>query len=296
MKRLLFLLVLGVVLVILAAGRPWRRLAELFTRARASVGRQDAPRSGTTPRLLFHLPLPVALAALVAMVRGQLLPLLGDTLGYGLFLAGALVVRRGLAEPARWPLKTLGAMLIAAATGVTVWLGVGRDPAVAAVFAVVALLACALTYGLDLAPALRRRPLPGAGSHTRATLAEAARSIAAIEEDISDIRQPELNARLRRILQLASNILERLEEDPRDLYRARTFLNVYLEGVQRVVEGYARTHQRVVAPELDERFRAALLTIEEVFHAQEQKLLETDLEDLDVQIEVLMRQLEEGRL
>ncbi len=88
-----------------------------------------------------------------------------------------------------------------------------------------------------------------------------------------------------------------LEEDPRDLRRARKFLNVYLDGVQRVVEGYARTHQRAASPDLDANFRRVLTSIEEVFQEQRQKLLESDIMDLDVQIEVLTSQLKrEGLL
>ncbi len=66
---------------------------------------------------------------------------------------------------------------------------------------------------------------------------------------------------------------------------------VYLEGVERVVQGYAKTHARVAAPDLDERFRHALITIEDAFQEQQQRLLESDVEDLDVQIEVLTQQL-----
>ena len=48
---------------------------------------------------------------------------------------------------------------------------------------------------------------------------------------------------------------------------------------------------RVAAPDLDDNFRRVLVTIEEVFQEQQQKLLETDITDLDVQIEVLATQL-----
>jgi len=68
-------------------------------------------------------------------------------------------------------------------------------------------------------------------------------------------------------------------------------LRVSLDGVQRVVEGYVRTHGRIAAPQLEERFRHALVTIEDAFQAQQQTLLQSDLDDLDVQIEVLTEQL-----
>ena len=45
------------------------------------------------------------------------------------------------------------------------------------------------------------------------------------------------------------------------------------------------------APELEDNFRRVLSTIEDVFQEQQQKLLETDVTDLDVRIEVLTTQL-----
>jgi hypothetical protein len=248
---------------------------------------------------LFVLPLPAAAAALMALVRGQLDLLVGDVLGYGLMLGGALLVRHGLADPAsamgaaawwrRWSPKGVGAVLIALGSGVTAWLGAGHHPGIALAFAGVTLLGLQFVYGLELT--LRRRP-DGMGSYGSESLRRAARSIAAIEQAGRDIRQPELDARLASIAALARDILRRVQDDPRDLWRARKFLNVYLDGVQRVVEGYAKTHGQVAAPELDQRFRHALETVEAAFREQRQVLLERDVEDLDVQIEVLTRQLE----
>jgi len=247
------------------------------------------------------LPLPAAAAALVALVRGQIDLLLGNALGYALLLGGALLVRRGQGDAAqrrqphsgalwsRWPPQTAGAGLLMLGSGVTAWLGAGHHPLIAASFGLVTLLGFHLVYGLDLR--LRRRSL-GIGTHGVESIRRAEQSIASIERASQDIRQPELDARLASIAALARQILERVQDDPRDLWRARKFLNVYLDGVERVIDGYAKTHAQVAAPQLDERFRDALSTVEAAFREQQQVLLERDVEDLDVQIEVLTTQLE----
>lgn len=282
----------------------WRWLPHGLSRPRPDDTRRSAP----TGLLLFLLPAPVALAAAITLARGQVTPFLGDAIGYGLFLTGALLVRRGLrADVATqlrlWPLraavalplKTAGGAMIALATGITTWLGVGHHPVIAIAYAGVALLGCHLAYGLDLpqrqAHDARQEPGQAPDRHTRTTLAEAARTIGAIEQASRDIHQPELEGRLQRIAGLARAILALLEEDPRDVRRASKFLNVYLDGVQSVVSGYARTHDRVDAPALDERFRRALITIEDVFQEQQQTLLASDVDALDVQLEVLTEQL-----
>lgn len=289
MPRLLLLatvaLITATVLILLG-----RRLCYNLWEYRSGTA-QPSPGAGL---LLFLVPLPIPVAAAVSLAQGQLVPFLGNAIGYALFLGGALLVRRGLVRTGgladgRWPFRTLGCALIGLATGMTTWLGVGHNPAIATAFALVALLGCYLTYGFDLH---NSRPLSDGGSeHTRSALVEADRSIAAIEQAIRDIRQPELGMRLQRITGLAREIVSRLEEDPRDLHRARKFLNVYLDGVQSVVEDYAKTHHRIIVPDLNERFRRALITVEDAFREQQQTLLESDVEQLDVKIEVLTQQL-----
>ena len=120
---------------------------------------------------------------------------------------------------------------------------------------------------------------------------EAERKIAVIDQARRHIRNPELTNRLERIQNLAHQIVGVIEENPQDLRRARRFLNVYLDGAQRVCEGYARTHQRGQSVELETNFRNVLITIEDVFAQQHRKLLERDIMDVDVQIEVLTKQL-----
>ncbi|MDS4071268.1 MAG: 5-bromo-4-chloroindolyl phosphate hydrolysis family protein [Candidatus Competibacter sp.] len=276
-----------------------RMIQSMAERYRLPSGQFPSPKG----LLMFLLPLPALIAAIVSLARGDLSGLLGNATGYGLFLAGALLLRRGLlaevdydrrrVAKAPWPLKTLGGGIIALATGVTAWLGARYAPIMAGAFGLAALLGCYLNYGFD--PRAAKRFTDGDGVDTTdrvlEALAQAESAIASIEQATRDIRNAELNGRLRRIAALARQILKLLEEDPRDLRRARKFLNVYLDGAKQVVEGYARTHPRVSAPELEDNFRRVLSTIEDVFQEQQQKLLETDVSDLDVRIEVLTTQL-----
>jgi hypothetical protein len=253
--------------------------------------------------LMGLLPLPVLAAAIVSMARGLLTQMLGNALGYAFILIGTWLVWRGLlAERVHarrriaktpWPLKGLGSLSIGVGTGLTAWLGVGHQPVVSSAFAIVALIGCLLFFGRD--PRGAKAVISPSGIDTTdqvvAALADADRAISAIEESSEQIRQPELQARLRRIAGLGRDILRLLEERPNDLRRARKFLNVYLDGVQRVVTGYARTHERASSPALNASFRRVLENIEQVFAEQHQRLLDSDIMDLDVQIEVLNAQL-----
>jgi hypothetical protein len=75
------------------------------------------------------------------------------------------------------------------------------------------------------------------------------------------------------------------------LRRARRFLTVFLEGAEQVSDGYARTHRYSDSAELEQSFRTVLITIEDQFKSQRARLRQADVLDLDVQIEVLKKQL-----
>ncbi len=79
---------------------------------------------------------------------------------------------------------------------------------------------------------------------------------------------------------------------PRDLFRARQFLHVYLAGAERVASRYARTPLLVRIDVLATNFRNVLVQIESFFEEQRKRLVNDEVLDLDVQIDVLRKQLE----
>ena len=265
--------------------------------------REAAARTPRRALLLWLLPLPLVAATLIALGSGQLQAFLVDACAYGLYLGGAVLARRGFQQEAeqrqqhfqttaRFPFKTLGALVIALATGFTAWAGVGHSLPVALAFGAGAFAAFALLYGLD---PRRTSRLTGTGSanavRIAAALQQAEQQILTIDEARSRIDQPELEQRLYRITARARDILTEIAHDPRDFRRARKFLNTYLDGAQRVIAGYAKAHASGHSDTLEDNFRRVLVTIEEVFDQQYQRLLQNDLHDLDVQMEVLETQL-----
>ncbi|MFO7576857.1 MAG: 5-bromo-4-chloroindolyl phosphate hydrolysis family protein [Pelovirga sp.] len=286
--------------------------AELEKRARQSEKlvteyrqrrRQAAALVPRKARLLWLLPLPLLPAAVIALSGGQLRAFLANAGAYSLFVVGAMLARRGFLQEVnlqrqrfqtsyRWPLKALGGATVALATALTAWAGAGHGLPVALTFGAGAFVAFVLLYGLDP----RRQAVVAQGRETdvqrvSAALQLAEQKILIIEQASGRLDQPELKQRLTNISALARDILAQIARDPRDLQRARKFLNTYLDGAQRVVSGYAEAHANDRAQPLEANFRRVLVTIEEVFELQYRRLLENDLRDLDVQMEVLETQL-----
>jgi hypothetical protein len=264
---------------------------------------QAAALTPRKSRLLWLLPLPLIPAMLLALAGGQFTAFVGNACSYGLFLAGAMLTRHGFRQEIslrqqrfqnsiRWPFKTMGGLTVALATALTAWAGAGHDLPIAIGFGAGAFAAFVLLYGVDERQVpVKVKEYAGNMQPVTEALQQAEQKIFSIEQAGGRIDQPELNERLTRIIALARNILTEIARDPRDFRRARKFLNTYLDGAERVVNGYAETHTNLRNQTLEVNFRRVLVTIEEVFGQQYQRLLENDLRDLDVDIEVLENQL-----
>ncbi len=261
-------------------------------------------RLGLRGMLLYVLAVPLALAGVVALAGGHLAQALAAGSAFGLVVAGGFLNRRGLVEelvaPERrytrsWdlPHKYLAALVVAAGTGLAAFGAVGHGPLVSLVFALLSLGGFHLAYRLPRPQALfgPRRPAVRDKALGRA-LAQAERRILAIEKAALRLGNRELEQRLNRIAGQGRAILEQVVARPDERFRARKFLNVYLEGAERVASRYARTHPVARGRELEENFRNVLVEIEAVFERQLKRQAEHDAFDLDVQIEVLRRQLE----
>jgi hypothetical protein len=195
------------------------------------------------------------------------------------------------------PRKLIGHVLIAGA-GFAIATVAGGQPLLIGVIAG-ALLGFAgyLAYGLDpkgdkgLDASLAER----AGLRTEAVLAaleEARGKVRAIEAEARGLHSRELKERLARITKSADGVLRQIEQDPRDLRRARRFLVTYLDGTRDVVAGYRRQQQDLTDTALAENFRHVLETVEQVFAEQGEILKRNESLDLEVQIDVLKTQLE----
>lgn len=256
--------------------------------------------------LLFILPLPLLFAALTALASGRFSALLANGIGFGVFLFAAWLTRQGLRDeqgppevrfsPAmHWQLKNFGGALVGAATGFSALFAVGHGVAISVAFAVIALLAFHLLYGFSAPgrPAVITTDDKDEEKAVASALRDAERQLMTIEHAADGLADRELRDRLGRIAGKGRGILIQIAEKPGALRRARKFLTVYLDGVREVTEGYAKTHQLADSPRLDRSFREVLSSIEDVFDEQREKLLQTDVMDLDVQIEVLKKQIEQ---
>jgi 5-bromo-4-chloroindolyl phosphate hydrolysis protein len=111
--------------------------------------------------------------------------------------------------------------------------------------------------------------------------------IISIEQSNRKLSNTEMSQRLNKITSVARDVLNVLYQHPKKISKARRFLNTYLTGAESVVKRYAETHNDENVQKLEDNFREVLENIEQVFTEQHEKLLSSDVFDLDVDIEVL---------
>ncbi len=279
-------------------------MARVSVSNRAKVFAVDALRQYSPRGLLLYV-LAVALipASIIGLIKGNSMTVLVNAGAFASYCLAGVWLRKGLRvenpssqdrlqAPPKWPLKLLAALLVAVTTGWLAAFGAQQSWAVAMLYALGALLGMYLSYGFDRHQGQTLPAVAGySGDEIRKVLAEAYATIKDIEQANRNIRHAELNRRIAGICEIAADVIADLEADPRGIRRARKFLNVYLENVQQVIQGYADTHRFAVSETLEQNFRQALDAIESAFVEQQQKLLEEDVFDLDVKIEVLTQQL-----
>lgn len=269
------------------------------------IKNQLSQRIWWSPRgfLLFVLPLPLLPALVISLGKGDLHQSLVHVAAIALFLTGALATRRGLKQELiehekdkrPLPLKAFAALIISLATGMCSWLAVDHSLLFSLLVSALTFVGFYMSYGVEsLSQYTKVQETVKSDQQTLDhTIAEAQQKISMIEDYARELANTELKQRLQRISQLARDIIIRIEQQPADRHRARKFLYVYLDGALQVTEGYAKTHKQANLVELEDKFRNVLNTIEDVFKQQKQHFLENDILDLDVQIEVLTKQMQQ---
>jgi 5-bromo-4-chloroindolyl phosphate hydrolysis protein len=159
--------------------------------------------------------------------------------------------------------------------------------------------AASLIAGLLIfAPAKTRKPhrieMHGVTqSDLEEALALGTAKVEELKEATAQIRSKEVRSKAEDVADLAHRIIEDVEKDPRDLKRARQFLNYYMDTTIKIVRRYVSLSEQGVR---SAEIRASMRKVEEVldtlksaFARQLAILFEDDVMDLDAELEVLER-------
>jgi hypothetical protein len=267
-----------------------------------------ARRVSLRARVMFLLPLPLLFAGFGAIGRGNAAEMVGELGGFVGLMLSAWLLNEGLraeeafeartvARPPSIPRKLFAAVLTGVSVGGAGLLGGGQSPAGAVVFGLVAAAAQIFAFGLD---PVRKKGLAGVDAFSNERVAQAidrgeelVRETAEAAKRFGDRR---LEGRVDRICDQAREVFRAVEQDPRDLARARTFLSVYLLGLRDATVKFADLWGRSRDAEARTRYEALLGDLETSFGTHRAALLADNRSDLDIEIEVLRERLQQDGL
>jgi hypothetical protein len=268
---------------------------------------RPAARVSVRSRLMFLAPLPFVIAGVGAIGRGDAAEMVAEIGGAAALLLSAWLLSEGLRAEAAYDARAVARppalprkLIAAAITGVAVC-GVGivslGQGVPAAAFGVVAALAQVAAFGLD---PMRKKGLDGAAAFETERVARAIEQAEALVRETvaaaARLGDRRLEGRLERLCDQARDVFRTIEADPRDLGRARSFLNVYLRGLRDATVKFADLQGRRRDPEAQAKFEALLTDLETSFTAKRAGLLEDNRSELDVEIEVLRDRLKQDGL
>ncbi len=267
-----------------------------------------AARVSLRARAMFLLPLPLLFAGLGAIRRGSAPEMLGELGGFaGLMLSAWLLNEgrraeaaydaRAVAKPPAIPRKLFAAVLTGASIFLVSLMSLDRGLSGALAFGLVAGAAHLLAFGLD---PMKRKGIEGIDAFATDRVARAIEQAEALVRQIVEaaarIGDRRLEGRIDRLCDQAREVFRVVEQDPRDLNRARTFLSVYLLGLRDATVKFADVWSRSRDAAARTGYEALLGDLETSFAAQRTHLLEENRSDLDVEIEVLRERLQQDGL
>ncbi|MEM1276851.1 MAG: 5-bromo-4-chloroindolyl phosphate hydrolysis family protein [Pseudomonadota bacterium] len=264
---------------------------------------QKAARVDIRALLMFVLPTPILLGAIGSLGSNAVgsIFLLAD---YAVLLLAAWLLREGqaaqaaydarqIARPPAFPRKVVAAGLTGIGVFGAVFLSLGFAGLVQALaLGAIAVLAQIASFGLD---PMSSKGVEGksAPDYVVDALDKAEVRIAEVTRLTREIRDREITARVDGLMAQVREMLKLVEEDPRDLTRARRYFTVYLKGAEDATRKFADTHDRLADPKLRADYLALLGELEESFGRGREMLLRDDRADLEVEIEVLRERLDQ---
>lgn len=269
---------------------------------------RPAARVSVRARLMYLAALPLLIAGLGAIRRGNAAEMLAELGGFAaLALSGWLLneglraeaayAARAIARPPALPRKLVAAVLTGVAVFGVGFVSLGQGLFGAAAFGAVAALAQIAAFGLD---PMKAKGLEGADSFTTERVAKAIDQAEGLVRDTvaaaARLGDKRLEGRVERLCDQAREVFRAIEADPRDLTRARSFLNVYLRGLRDATIKFADLQARRRDPAAQADYEALLGDLETSFSTHRAGLLEDNRSDLEVEIEVLRERLQQDGL
>ncbi len=256
----------------------------------------------TKGTLLYLFLLPLFLSILLALFNTNIKAFLLNGISFILFLAVVNLAKKGFTQEGLYhqdtftkapkiPYKMLAGYLLGVATLFTAFVTGGQDLVKSSFLAVIATVGYYLYYGFD--PKVDKFENLGdvSSEFVLETIKEAREKLSRIKSAMEKIGDLALYEKLNIAVAKSENILQAIQEDPKDVRVARKFLTVYIDGVAKVTDSYTSLEEKEIDPEIKSKLHTLMDDIESRFDKELKRLKQNNEFDLDVHIDVLQEQI-----
>lgn len=284
---------------------PEGKAGEPFVEARkpAKIKVQKKP-GGFAITLLFLAAFPLLLEGFSQITNASPIAAATSFGTFALFILAAWTLREGLkaeaaynerkiARPPMFPRKLIAAAISGTAVFLAAWFGWGQGMFVGIGFGALTVAAHIVAFGFD---PMKRKGLPGFNEYETDRVARAVDKAEAIMAEIeaasAGINIRSIERKIGGLLTTVREMLRTVEQDPRDLTRARKYMGVYLSSARDATIKFAELNQRSPDTEKQAEFVALINNLETSFNGERQLMLQDNQSDLDIEIEVLQERLQ----
>ena len=254
----------------------------------------------TTGTKLLYLP---AIVLIVTSFGGGPVALVTALIGAALLTFAAWFTQEGLRAEAAYNARKVARkpavprkMIASCATGLGIALAAhtGNTGIVgSALYGVAALVLHGIAFGID---PLKDKRMEGIDTFQQDRVArvveQADETLAAMRDHITRLEDRDLTSRVDTFQATARKMARTVQEDPRDLTRARKYLGVYLEGARDATVKFVDLYLRKPDPDARSAYIALLNDLQDNFAARTEKMLADDRTDMDIEIKVLRDRLQ----
>ncbi len=256
-------------------------------------------RKGT---LLYLFLIPLFIAVILALLQTNIEAFLLNSLAFALFFFTAKLSTKGFTQEFEYlrsplikapkiPYKTIAAFMLGGSTLFTAWIAGGKAFTSALFLGSIATLGYYLYYGFDPKEDKLENLGDISAEFVLETIGEAKTKLSNIEKHMDQIEDRLLHEKLNIALTKAKDILEAIQEDPKDIRVARKFLIVYIDGIAKVTDSYAAMDEEDINSETKERLYRLMDDLDTRFDKELVRLKNNNQFDLDVHIDVLKEQI-----
>lgn len=252
--------------------------------------------------LLYLFLIPLFIAVILALLQTNIQSFLLNSMAFALFFVTAKVSSMGFAQEAEYvnstltkapkiPYKTVAAVLLGGSTFFTAWIPGGKPFITALFLGSIATLGYYMFYGLDPKKDKLENLGDVSADFVLESINEAKAKLTNIEGHMSEIKDKLLFDKLTIAVDKSKDILETIQNDPKDIRVARKFLIVYIDGIAKVTDSYVSMDEEDINSETKERLYSLMTDLDSRFDKELDRLKSNNKFDLDVHIDVLKEQI-----